>query len=744
MLCIVCVFCDFFADSESPFTPKKAKVNHDSDTTSPKQPTGEEVTLEVTQLLKWLKKHMNEENKFLSRPHVLEKKGLQVSLQGRKDAMNRAKELLKNLCDVQLARVTNQTSGFDRTKHRIPVCSGMSGLGKTRLLEECGVIYPEGRSLIVSYGNGHSLRTVEHSMGISASFSWRLLYAFFLDGNCQHAFSEFFRRVLPRNASQLSLRVALQTILEYLRTVEKFDTQIFFIGIDEYQTISKLEVKPISDKGLVMDLLVSFLDVICDAIPGLVVLPMLAGTDFSIVSVARSSTLETSRLPMSLLTFPESLAAVESIAPSYLEHAPFARHLFYLGGVPRWIVEYTESVEMLEKEGRKLEPQLFENAFSAQLVRFVSRMGDENAMTVWGEDEFTRLVAFALSGKKVVEGSIGVGGLTWSRIRDSSLCLLEDDRVIIPYAIIHKVASYSTPSSLTLATRLFIRTIASLVKKVDGLVYDCPPWQLWENFGAHFHAARINALQILGETIVPFSSVCAGSLMIGCEQEVLLRPMQVLRTTTTFSPEIFATLPEYGDPCNIRDWVQGENFDVEGNEKRSYVVVNGENGEGVDVFFALKCPGSDRHLVCVDQRKRVAGSLGTDVASRLIERARIHPKNLGEVTLVVGLFSLFPHFKESKANNLPNNSFIVAYDQSGSYHGALQYHPASSPCINVNDEPVSNLKIVLTGKDCAEGAKHIMNERKRKRFQKVEEVEKYLKKTDLQVKLKDTERLRFS
>lgn len=82
---------------------------------------------------------------------------------------------------------------------------------------------------------------------------------------------------------------------------------VLHIGIDEYQIMNRTRARRKQEedkeepKGLIMELLEAFVDIFVDPMCALVVLPMLAGTDFSAVSVA-GSTVETVRLPMSLLT----------------------------------------------------------------------------------------------------------------------------------------------------------------------------------------------------------------------------------------------------------------------------------------------------------------------------------------------------------------------------------------------------------------------------------------------------------
>lgn len=680
---------------------------------------------------------------MISRPRVLEAKGLSFKLEGRQAACSLAVTTFRDLLDVQTIR---SAGAFDRSKHRIPVCSGMSGLGKTRILEEAHDLLQRAdvtgaRCFIVGYGNGHSLRPVENTIPVAASFSWRLLYYFFLDGNHDRGFFEFMSS-LPSNADQLTLRLAFETILLAFESwprasvpssaASSSSSVNLFVGIDEYQVIDRIAGTPIDPKGHVMGLLTHFMELFRDPIRGLAVFPMLAGTDLEIVSVARSSTFETVRLPMPLLTLSQCVSALQT-AQDFILEAPFLRHLFFLGGVPRWIVEYTEAVAAMNTPR---DVAMYNKAFEDQIERFVCPLGKRNSgERGWGEPEFVQLAAYAFAGKTVAAGDPGIAGLPWSRIRDSSLCLLQDGRVTVPYAIVRRVAQFST-ANVTIATACFIRTIESLLEHVDRLVYDLEPWQLWEKFGAYFHAARINALQILGEEVVPFSRIITGALKNGCDAKVKLRPMEVFVTSTEFDVKISENIPQFQHTSFTVNWVGGD-------RGVGYVVVNGAGGRGVDIFFALELASGPRsYVVCTDQRKREAKCLGKVRASSLIEKARVTPEIAGVQNVIVGLFSLFPHFDQA-AEDLPLDSFVVAYEQSGPYHGSLQFHPASSPCVCLNDDPTSSLCMILQGRDKRDAANAIVRRRQNARFQTVRELQEFLRETGLTVTLKDEERLRL-
>jgi hypothetical protein len=83
------------------------------------------IKMNASSLLEFLEKNMDT-NKLHSVPHVIREEGLLIRLCGRDLALQQAATCMKNL----------KRSGTDKGIRKIPVCSGLPGLGKTRMLEE--------------------------------------------------------------------------------------------------------------------------------------------------------------------------------------------------------------------------------------------------------------------------------------------------------------------------------------------------------------------------------------------------------------------------------------------------------------------------------------------------------------------------------------------------------------------------------------------------------------------------------
>ncbi|KAG3115521.1 hypothetical protein PI126_g24686, partial [Phytophthora idaei] len=108
-------------------------------------------------LLAFLESEMTNEEATVSSPHILEAESLQFRLVGREKAIATAAKCFSNIIAV------SGTAASDRTKQAMPVCSGISGLGKTRMLEEGGTILRKMKldpkhvvRVIVPYFNGFS------------------------------------------------------------------------------------------------------------------------------------------------------------------------------------------------------------------------------------------------------------------------------------------------------------------------------------------------------------------------------------------------------------------------------------------------------------------------------------------------------------------------------------------------------------------------------------------------------------
>ena len=490
--------------------------------------------------------------------------------------------------------------------------------------------------------------------------------------------------------------MALKVVLEKMKSSGKIgegETLHMFLGVDEYQKIKKvggqLINKEENEQGLLLDLLDCLGDILSTPVDGIRLYPMLAGTDMSAFSIANSSKIETLRLPMLLLTPTQVETAVSSTiyGPYLLTLAPVRRDLFYLGGVPRWAFEYVSSlVRELEKNGKDATLSLdqIKSQFDQIVGIFVEKWG--------GSEEFKagdviKLAAYSVAGVPVDLKNAVVGDMSWSRIRDQSLCILtQDNEVEIPYSIFHRIGRFSL-EGFSEVEACFVKCVKDMIDEVDSKFYTNAPWALWEVFGAYFHALRINAMIIIGNNSVKASELFLGAIVAGCEFEVELSPTKVFRTNEKFSEDIKKEVGRKGNEAEKVNWTEGGS-----------VIINGDNGKGLDLFFALKKKNKDI-VIFEDSRKRASGTdLGPDRIAGFLKSSSIMPLNLGNVEVVPMLFSSLVGTSITKDNIKIRNAVVVTYSQLQSYHKGLLLHPASSPCVNVNKDPATYLKMVLSGK----------------------------------------------
>jgi hypothetical protein len=321
--------------------------------------------------------------------------------------------------------------------------------------------------------------------------------------------------------------------------------------------------------------------------------------------------------------------------------------------------------------------------------------------------ELIRLAAFAISGEPVDLSSSPFFGmerhhLKWSRLRDSSVCLVDDlFRVSVPYCIFRHIG-ITRVDDLSDEERAFQDVLRYLVDKVDANLFapNCLPWQHWEVFGACFIALRVNALLVRGVDTCELTRVFGGARFgEGFDLMVKLRPMRVGSTSHKLSADSPATLPVTGEGGG-RNWVQG-----------GVVLLNGENGKGIDKFFTFElCSGG--YVLLTLQDKRVVGSLNI---LDTIKKARIdigkHLKAAGMKHVIVGLFSMFTSTVPAE---LPENSFVVAFGQHLDYFGSLAYHPASSPAVYVNHDGVTAIKHLFADGAKRGGAEAVLAKQKKK------------------------------
>ncbi|KAI3655415.1 hypothetical protein MP638_000215, partial [Amoeboaphelidium occidentale] len=293
-----------------------------------------------------------------------------------------------------------------------------------------------------------------------------------------------------------------------------------------------------------------------------------------------------------------------------------------------------------------------------------------------------------ISGLSVELTESPIAGIRWSRLRDKSICIIDQSRkVIIPYSVFLRIASSKDTSFADIPIVCFIKCVKELIEKVDKQVYDVEPWKLWEKFGAYFHALRINALLIIGVSKAKISEIFPDTL-INCrlDDELLLKPTAVLHSSDALDVCSTPEIGVFGHPSEKHNWLD-ENI----------VVVNASGGKGVDIFFALKTTYG-RTVVFLDQRKRVASTaLSIGRINSLLNSTRLKLPFLPRDSLVIACLFNCLVSASVWSTSLPLNSIVVTKRNLEAYHGSLYTHPAAAPFVDINHDPVTYIKMVLDG-----------------------------------------------
>lgn len=639
-------------------------------------------------------------------------------------------ELALKLCDRDAARqvmvdafrkrrqafAATPTPPQDRTEYPVVVCSGMKGLGKTRMLEEWPTLFRDAGiaephlGVFVSYGNGNAPQPFESRMPIQASFGWRMLHRLFIEDNCSEATSRWFdREFLPSNADDLLLHTAVQVIhagAERFGTVKPGQTLSLFIGIDEYQAIpvgpeydaNADDQRKARERTFLWQLMAALDDCRKLHAHGLHLYLGCAGTQWGPLSIAGSSLPETERVPLTLLTS----QAIEDVIRSNvdlqarLESPDFRRKLFFLGGVPRPSVKFALG-------------ESFDTVWDKYVVQRWKNLNEGLS-----DDELVRLIATAVSGIRIDPAKNSkIKDRTWGRLFEEGLCLpLDDQRLSIPYCVFRLAAAIESRTLSELPARCLIQNVQYLCEHVDNVLYDNEPWQLWGKFGACFFAMRVNAFLLMGFRECHAYEFFDSAIVNGCNYKVELRPVEV----HAIEEDLSAALPAFVTEKKHRralNWVKGEGG-------IGYCLINGTGGRGVDVFCALPLAMASKGEVVLylDQRKVEARGLGEQTAGKLLAKANIVPACLPAGSQTIrGLFSILASFNQ-QAEQLPKDSFVLSYQQHKAFHGTLASHPACRSFVDVNYDNVSTLRLL---KSMAPVAEAVIEHRSKAKFGSVDE-----------------------
>lgn len=590
--------------------------------------------------------------------------------------------------------------------------------GKTRLLYEASSYLPivEFESVIITYGNGHSPTRVEwdsYEFPIEASFSWRILFFLFFAHFTDASYASVTTEELPSNLGRLTFPKVI-AVLRLLKGYPDDKALHLFIGLDEFQVLRKIR------SDALPTLLKTFLGTMSSKT---LLYPLLTGTAFS--SGASSSEAFCPRIPLGLLSFRETEEAIRSIPPingvlpeQVIHQPPFRRALLTVSGIPRLFIQFTKG---LMKNVTPTEPFLTQEMVAIELTKVSTQHSPGSTRLPISPREKLFLVAYSLSGRAVDETAsprfLSELKVTWQQLHDACYCIIGPAKQVqVPYLFMLDCAKATITADDPPCLTALSATIRHFIDYVDARLVLDEPWQSWEEFGLHYWALKINSLLTIGQSTVRFSTLIGGALFQGCDQEVVLQPVEVDYSAVPFSATMPSTIGNLDNPHAKINWF-----------KEGKIWKNKACGKGVDIFFALRTTKENTYVVCVDQRKKIADSLGPGHFKDLLELANIHPTDKEcQFILVRGLVHVLPRFNQKKQNKIPSNCFLVTSQQTREFHTSLFCHPAASPTVNINDAVITHLKLVLNyNEDCA---KEIHNRATTQPFHDEEELRQFISK----------------
>ncbi|KAL3659399.1 hypothetical protein V7S43_015670 [Phytophthora oleae] len=303
---------------------------------------------------------------------------------------------------------------------------------------------------------------------------------------------------------------------------------------------------------------------------------MLAGADLGVIRsgpIGNCTYYFTEQLPMTLLTLDQVFLSVEKnvALAGFLQNSQVRCDLFTLGGVPRWVVEYLSELKKCSRLDKNVINQCFVNVWTKYVESYISSISTQ---------QLVRLAAFAVSGRQVQQRDKFDVHFKWSKLRDSSLCLLNPSGrygvcdVQVPYALLRSIGLRRNAMA-TDAEKSFATALMDTRDLVDKTLFDLDPWQSWGMFRACFYAVRINALLVLGHSTVTLGELLPGAQMSDKTRDISveLAPSRVFWCAEEFGPSTPQLVSGQDKPLEKVDWTSS-----------GCIAVGGDEGVDVDIF----------------------------------------------------------------------------------------------------------------------------------------------------------------
>jgi hypothetical protein len=678
---------------------------------------------------------------------------------------------ITRIVDILRDRFTNYDepiSTDDRTSLKVAVLTGLPGTGKTRLLESHEMIMKQLNitnylPIVVKYYNGHSLtiHDEDDNISIEESFTCRLLYRFFFDSiNAPVDFVEFMNLYFSSDvrvsltATICAMKEAFQEATQYKAGAE--NPLAIYLGVDEYQAIPESKINPLLDVFLKASLELKKSHII--------LLPVLAGTEWGKIKGLGSSSFVADRVPIKPFNFSLTLSLssfilgdLNPLDPPLLTSAITRNCLYSLGGVPRFIIKYWDKVLKLENF-RDSDALRKEKINVLELYAGQNKQIDKRGLILLVAYSFAHVPVENTESSGislVVSKEDEKGPLTWQQLSNRGLVMLQEtdvansSYVLLPFHFLEICAGYADMVfEYTEIESLFLNQLTTILRLIT-VEFETDPWRSWEKFGALYYTLKINALLLIGKKNISLANFLHDGrydekLTTDLDTCVDLQPCRTVESHEKFN---LSTSESYSEKGNFPK--KNQLLDCKA------VFSNAEFGSGIDIFFALRKSDNSGYVIILDQRKKEAKKLGEkymkDLSHRITKSipeylakknrikspstwnrltqnlfgrtSTVTPNPVQRVEFVNVIFSTWGIIGEMNPQ-FPPNTCVFGWKQITKFLMPFTNHPAVTGMVDVNVINQSLLQSLLN--IGPEDAKAIISERAKNYFRSFEELKRFL------------------
>jgi len=624
--------------------------------------------------------------------------------------------------------------------------------------------------LFITYHNGHNPTDFFDKKNPAAAFAWRILHRFFLENRQQTTLNAFFHTIENQfEWESFQIPQALSLVAKAYReahSLSKDERILIYLGLDEFNRMGSTCNCPRFSPHLHLRHLVEELgNVYVEPPTGTTLVFCMAGVYLQpLQAITNESGFPLKHIPISLIqekTFLSSLCKTFSwdektitINHEWFDFPSFRKALTFWTGIPGY------SVKFLKELFDKMLASKKSIAESSEIIEQIQRELIEHVAGRLAELPYQGLLDLvarsiiqepAILSQEWLSHNEKYG--TWDKAQKSGLCLIHNGLVKIPlcylmvffhfhlnlwffeffffaYFSTPKLTKQLAPSSSGKVDPLQA-SINTFITEVDERLMKDPDWVLWENFGACYHAMKINSFLRLGFKKIHLHQLHKGAVIHEeiNDLQVCLKEVSLVRSSVPMNPKLPANLMRFKEYGNSFDWSSG-----------SFVVWNEHDGEGIDSWSCYHLPDG-KLVIDGDQRKAVSGKLGTKPLADLVGNAlAVLPTEIEnkDIFRIVGVFS--GKAEQAKKLAFPKNAYVVTKEVSAKYHGIFSSYPPANPYISINDPGLTQSTLVSTmrGQNSATFpalTKEILDERKSGRFTSEE---------DLRARVKGLDKIEFS